>query len=466
MPDHQNRSGSRGLRRSPPFACAFSEAGRHDDRGRLAALIVALIAAAVFTGLRPPRTSRAPAPPVGRDRTGPAATSSASAASRSRSLSRPRRAAAVSPHRRTGTGATRRRSTTRRTRSTQPPQFYSASSASQSCTTSGVGSADYVATTSKVTWQNSNDSRQPVEDHSLITPATGGQIVVAVQDSVGSSTAGLAGATVTITGPGTSTATQSAMTDGNGCALFVAITAGSYNVSATIPSPYVSYGGTTTQSVQVANSETQTVPFNVARAATLNTSFQTTVNGTTSAIPFDTFSLAATSESAAQSFGTAGTYATPPSTVSSGRNALSVSSGYDAYAGTCTADDPGSSHDTSVTVTDGGTTAATVSVPSMLLALSTQSSSGGIFNDNSSQVSYTGSWGYSIGQSWNNSPPYPGDYNDDEHASNTPGSTASFTFTGTSVEWITSLDSTKGEADVYIDGARSPRTSICTARGA
>lgn len=323
-------------------------------------------------------------------------------------------------------------------------QFYSASNGSQSCTTSGVGSADYIATTSKVIWQNSSDNRQPIEEHSLITPATGGQIVVAVQDNAGSPTTGLAGATVTITGPGTSTATQSQTTDSSGCALFVAITAGSYSVSATIPSPYVTYGGTTTQSVMVANNQTQTVTFDAARAATLNASFQTTVNGTTSAIPFDTFSLAATSESAAQSFGTVGSYTTPPSTVSSGANLYPYSSGYNAYAGTCTAGDPGSSHDTPVTLTEGGTTAATVNVPSMLLGLSTQGNSGGgITNDNSSQVSYTGSWNQGI--SWS------GDYNNDEAATNTPGATASFTFTGTSVEWITSLDSTKGEADVYID---------------
>ncbi|HEY5230939.1 MAG TPA: hypothetical protein VIJ11_08630, partial [Galbitalea sp.] len=321
--------------------------------------------------------------------------------------------------------------------------FYSASSGSQSCTTSGVGNADYVAATSKVTWQNSNDSRQPVEDHSLITPSTGGEIVVAMQDNVGSSTAGLSGATVTITGPGTSTATQSATTDGNGCALFVAITAGSYSVSATVPSPYVTYGGTTTQSVQVANSQTQTVTFNVAQPATINASFQTTVNGTASSIPFDTFSVEATSESSAQSFGTAGTYATPPSTVSSGATLYPYSSGYEAYAGTCTSDDPGASHDSSVTASEGGTSTPTVKVPSMLLGLSTQSSSGGIVNNNSSLVSYTGSWNQGV--SWT------GDYNNDEAASNTPGSTASFSFTGTSIEWITSLDATKGEADVYID---------------
>ena len=218
-------------------------------------------------------------------------------------------------------------------------QFYSASNGSQSCTTSGVGSADYIATTSKVTWQNSTS--QPIEEHSLVTPASGGQIVVAVQDNASSPTTGLAGATVTITGPGTSTATQTQTTDSSGCALFVGITAGSYNVSATIPSPYVAYGGTTTQSVMLANNQTQTVTFDAAQAATINASFQTTVNGTTSAIPFDTFSLGATSESPAQSFGTVGSYATPPSTVSSGSTLYPYSSGYNAYAGTCTADDPG-----------------------------------------------------------------------------------------------------------------------------
>ncbi len=330
-------------------------------------------------------------------------------------------------------------------------QFYSASNGSQSCTTSSVGSADYIATTSKITWQNTTS--QPVEEHSLITPASGGQIVVAVQDNAQSPTTGLSGATVTITGPGTNTSTQTQTTDSSGCALFVAVTAGSYSVSATIPGPYVAYGGTTTQSVQLANNQTQTVTFNAARAATVNASFQTAVNGTASAIPFDTFSLAATSESAAQSFGTVGSYATPPSTVSSGAGLYPYSSGYNAYAGTCTSDDPGSSLDTPVTVTEGGTTPATVNVPSMLLGLTSSfTSPGGTTEVDDSNSSVTFAQGTGSSNGWTTQGSTPGDYNSAEHYSNVAGNAASYTFTGTSITWVTKLYSNHGYADVYIDG--------------
>jgi hypothetical protein len=437
------------------MSCLRGEAGDTMIEVVMAALIVALIAAAVFTGLS------AAAHIAGAQRHESAAAALAQqdeqrlrgltvqdlVASASGSCT-----SAVPPD---GNGCYTQTIDNETYTITSTAKFYSASSGSASCTTSGIASADYIATSSVVSWQNANDGRQPIEEHSLITPSTGGQIVVAVQDNVVTPVTGLASATVTITGPGSSTATQSATTDSNGCALFAAVTAGTYSVSATIPSPYVTYGGTATQSVALANNQTQTVTFNVAQAATINASFQTRVNGTASAIPFDTFSLRATSESAAQSFGTVGTYATPPATVSTGATIYPYSSGYDAYAGNCTNDDPGASSDTAVSPTQNGTSTATINVPSMLLSLTTQgSASAGIVNDNSSQVTYTGNWGYSAGQSWDNSPPYPGDYNDDEHASDTGGSTASFTFTGTSIEWITSLDSTKGNADVYIDGTK------------
>lgn len=341
---------------------------------------------------------------------------------------------------------------------TSTAKFYSASSGSLSCSTSGpAASADYIATTSEVTWESGgNDRRAPVEEHSLITPTSGGQIVASVLDSTVTPHIGVSGATVTVTGPGTSTATQTATTDMNGCAVFVGVTAGSYNVSLSLPSPYLSYGGTTTTSVSVTNGGTGEASFTAAQAATANATFQTTVNGgQPTAIQFDTFSLGATNQTPVMTFGTAGTYA---SQVSTGATLYPYLSGYDAYAGTCTADDPGSTHDTAFSPADGGTVTGAISVPSMLLALSTQSPGGTQttnVDDTSSSITYaqgsgsSNGWLSASGQSWTS-----GDYDNTESYSDIGGNYATFTFSGTGIEWITSLDSNHGYADVYIDGTR------------
>lgn len=59
-------------------------------------------------------------------------------------------------------------------------------------------------------------------------------------------------------------------------------------------------------------------------------------------------------------------------------------------------------------------------------------------------MSFTGSW-----DTWQ---PEPSLFFGDSKGSNTPGSTASYTFTGTGVTWIGQVDSNFGEATVAIDG--------------
>ena len=67
-------------------------------------------------------------------------------------------------------------------------------------------------------------------------------------------------------------------------------------------------------------------------------------------------------------------------------------------------------------------------------------------NDTDAGIAYSGQWGYSSGRNL-------GDYQNDVHYAEHPGSDSfSYTFTGTGVSYLTELDSSEGDADVYIDG--------------
>ena len=341
---------------------------------------------------------------------------------------------------------------------TSSAQFYTASG-STACTTSSSSSADDIPITSVVQWANNNDGRKPVEEHGIVTPAAGGQIVATVTDSVGSPTAGLSNVAVTITGPGTSTATQTLNTDANGCAIFIGENPGTYTVSETLPSPYLPAGGSSTKPVIVVNGASAQANFSVAQAATVNAGFTTQINGgTAQSIPFDTFSLDANSGSSETSYGTAGN-PSPPSTVTTGATVYPYGTGknYAAFAGTCAADDPGSPGtvppDTPVALSDGGTASPTVRGPSMLLGrTSSFTNAGGTtwVDDSNSSVTYAQGTGSSNG--WTLQGSTPGDFDSGEHYTNVANNTASYTFTGTSITWVTKLYPNHGYADVYIDG--------------
>ncbi len=75
-----------------------------------------------------------------------------------------------------------------------------------------------------------------------------------------------------------------------------------------------------------------------------------------------------------------------------------------------------------------------------------QAASAATVNDTDSGITYTGSgWGYYSGRGI-------GDFQDDVHATPTNGDSVSYSFTGTSVSYVTETNTDEGNVQVYLDG--------------
>lgn len=68
----------------------------------------------------------------------------------------------------------------------------------------------------------------------------------------------------------------------------------------------------------------------------------------------------------------------------------------------------------------------------------------GVYDDRDSHITYVGTWGQNTNA---------GDFDGTHSYSNTSGSTASLTFTGTQVSYVYSLNSNRGYAQISIDGS-------------
>lgn len=365
-------------------------------------------------------------------------------------------------------------------------KFVSASSGGLSCTTGGSGTADYVETSSTVRWGINNDGRQPVVENSLLSPPSGGGLITSATNANG---AALPGVTISVEGPGSSTNTQTLTTDANGCAVFAGLVGGTYTVTASDTGYETDTGLTTpSQSVILVAGATQTLQAFQLGQSWIQATFLTSINGAAQTpINWDAFTIDNTNYT--QSYGTVGTYASPVSSSSL------YPATYNAYAGTCTADDPGGSTgttgltgqtgatytDPTVGTTAGATGSVAVIVPTMLLkpttsytpALSTTynddyNSSNSANDTNDAQLSYSsggvtityaGSWQYSGPNYTTGSSPgsgsSAGDYSQDETWSNTAASTVTVTFIGTSITWLTPLASNHGYANISLDGVNS-----------
>jgi len=368
---------------------------------------------------------------------------------------------------------------------TSSTQFVSAAGGTASCSGSGsTGSADYIAIQSEVQWgaNSKNDGNPPVIVHSLVSPPGGGGLVVSAQDSAGNN---LAGVGVAVEGPGTSTSTETLTTDSNGCAVFGGLTGGTYSVTATAPAGYLTGNDTSSsssttlnESVIVISGRTQTPsPLVFGQAGTAEATFQTFIDGLVpTSLSWDSFSISSgTVTPSPQTFGTAG--GTPAASVFS--PALTqYPSIYNAYAGSCAADDPEGStsttgttgttgatpaayQDPSLSVPPGGTGTAVVTVPTMLLALSTTNTPtvNTPSDDTSANATYSsttssnGHGGHTTTPDWS-AVSNSNDYNGTEHDTAVSGATVSFAFTGTGVGLVVPEENQWGEASISIDGTQ------------
>ncbi|HEX4034808.1 MAG TPA: hypothetical protein VHX66_10220 [Solirubrobacteraceae bacterium] len=326
--------------------------------------------------------------------------------------------------------------------------FISGSTGSSACT--GSNGADEVQTTSTVTWgQNfANGGRNPVVVHGLITPAEGGALVVGVTDPTG---AGLAGTLVSLSGP---TAVSPVTTDSSGCVVWTGLATGSYTVSYTVPSgTWIMSNGNApaNQTVSVTAAATTHTSLQIGQAASIQAAFSTNWTGTPVTNESDTFELFDTTGTSptTKTYGTDSTKGsnTYASSISTSTNlypyaATPASNDYDAYAGGCTADDPGRTNDPGFTLTAGQVNTITIPEPALIVDVY-----GNTYDDPaSSQVVYSTGWTHTTGGS--------NAYNGTESTTSTKNSTVTVTFTGTGITWIGTkgTSSTYGTAAVTVDG--------------
>ena len=258
------------------------------------------------------------------------------------------------------------------------------------CTAGQSGNAaDEVAISSTVTWPNIG-KRPPVVIHSVVAPPVGGALVVSATTPVATGTTGstsvtgLAGMTATLTGP---TTTSPLTTDLEGCAIFPALTAGSYTLSLTPPAGYVDKDGNTTIASQTPTvTETQTLYASTptlaqpgAIAASFQTTYDTGATGatgpTTVASQGDQFAVSQGSNltPGVRLFGTDSTPTSNSfaSTVNSGMTlyptATPLQGNYSVQAGSCNDAAQGGPGVVSASVSSGQTTNVTLPEPAMIV---------------------------------------------------------------------------------------------------
>lgn len=230
-------------------------------------------------------------------------------------------------------------------------QFKTDATSTSSC--GAGGSADYIKTTSTVTWPAMGNT-PPVIAESIVTPPAGGSLITQVVDSQGNGVANMA-----VTGSGQASLTGT--TGPDGCAIFGGLAGGDYNISVS-QAGYVDKDGNTTpplnqQAVSVIPGSSATKTFYFDQAGMLNIYFKSTQYGvsTTNATGD---SLVVFNNNMTypgfRYFGTPGTPVTPPIVAT---NIFPFQSAYTVYAGSCAANAPSAfgQTDPSVIVPQGGT---------------------------------------------------------------------------------------------------------------
>jgi hypothetical protein len=342
---------------------------------------------------------------------------------------------------------------------TSTAQFVSASGATASCTASGTGSADYIETASTVTWANS--SSQPVEVHSLITPHTGGALIIQAQNGSSPTEGPESGATIDVEGPGSSTSTQTETTDANGCAVFAGLLAGSYTVS--WPG-YINESGATSTATIVEEGATQSQTVQLQQPGAITANFTTSYTGATGVSgSADTFVASNPQLSSPLVFGTPGTYG---SSVTSTTTVFPFSgtsnATYSVYADACGSDTPPPSPGlASAAVSPGATTSVTVPEPALIVE--PWSGTPTEVDDTSSSITYYSGSAHTTGTSSTDGDwyyehlgtPYTY-YNSTAHYDGTAGDKVEYTFTGNFVQWLEPTSNNYGYANAAIYSGGQP----------
>lgn len=245
-------------------------------------------------------------------------------------------------------------------------KFISDATGTESCT-AAAASADYIQTTSSVTWP-ALKTRPPVVETGLIAPHLGGSLLVKVIDTNGK---GVLGMTVKATGPSPSVSTETGTTNTNGCVIFGSVEPGEYKVT-TFQTGYVEKDGNEEPPVServatVTNGSTTLKEFQFDRAGELAVSFENP--STKVAVSGDAF-LAFNTNMTLPSYKT---FPNPPklgtleTTIISPKKLFPFTGAYTVYAGSCPADEPEANNkaikNPSVILPSGGRGEVTVPMP-------------------------------------------------------------------------------------------------------
>jgi Tfp pilus assembly protein PilE len=329
---------------------------------------------------------------------------------------------------------------------TSTSKFVSASGASPSCTASGTGNADYIETASTVTWANNNDGLPAVVEHGLISPHVGGSLVIQATDGSQPTPNPLPGVPIHVTGSDTGTLTLT--TDSNGCAVFAGLPGGTYTVS--WPGYIQENTAASSATVLVVDGSTETDSYELGQPGTIQASFTTTYGTHTNvAATTDTFVASNSQLTSPIVSGTPSTLASSASytsPISSGATIFPLAGtndAYSVYAGDCVGDAPPSPATT--VVTPGGTSNVTVPEPAMLVDVWGGNSTW-VDDAPSSAVVYTGSH-------WTHGATGNQNYDSTESFDLTAGDYVKFTFTGSAVQWIAPVSNNEGYANIYLDGS-------------
>jgi Tfp pilus assembly protein PilV len=241
---------------------------------------------------------------------------------------------------------------------TSTAEYISDATSTSSCNSTNP-SANYLQTTSKVTWPSLGVAK-PVVESGIISPSPGSTLIVQATEAG----APVQGASVAVTGSPSSTLETSS----NGCAIF-AVLPGSYEINVS-KAGYVDQNGypnskedsSVTHSVYLTAENASKQAYALGQAGKLQVNF---TNGL-SATEGDTFVAYNSAMTAFRQFGTVATYNT---TVSSPTTMFPfpATSPYTVYAGTCEADLPSallpSNTNPTVQVPAGGTGIVSVTAP-------------------------------------------------------------------------------------------------------